>query len=351
MAENNSASIQPGKKIIWRCPSNIAIVKYWGKKENQVPCNSSLSMTLSKSFTEIELELVEKKSNTEIELDFYFENNKNEQFEQKIAKYAAILSKNLPFLKEVGLKIKSKNSFPHSAGIASSASSFAALAVAILDASQGGRQTFNEDFFQKASEMARLGSGSACRSLYAGFAEWGKNNAISGSSDEFAISVTGIHEDFKNFHDSILIIESEPKKVSSSAGHSLMKDHPYAKNRFSQANQRTEKLIEVLSTGDLLEFIRIAESEALTLHAMMMTSSDYYLLMKSGTLIAIEKIIEFRKETGIPVCFTLDAGPNVHVLYPGSEKNKVESFLNNSFKESVKEIIFDQIGKGPEKIR
>lgn len=351
MAENKIAPFQPGQKICWRCPSNIAIVKYWGKKENQLPCNSSLSMTLSRSFTEIEFELVEKKSGKEIELDFYFENNKNEQFEQKIAKYAAVLSENLPFLKEVGLKIKSKNSFPHSAGIASSASAFAALAVAILDASESGKQTFNEDFFKNASQIARLGSGSACRSLYGGFAEWGKNNAIAGSSDEFAIPVRGIHENFKNFRDSILIVESEPKKVSSSAGHSLMKDHPYAQNRFFQANQRTEKLIDVLSTGDLLEFIRIAESEALTLHAMMMTSSDYYLLMKSGTLIAIEKIIEFRKETGIPVCFTLDAGPNVHVLYPGSEKNKVESFLNNSFKESVKEIIFDQIGKGPEKIR
>jgi diphosphomevalonate decarboxylase len=351
MTEIKIAPFQEGKKIVWRCPSNIAIVKYWGKKQNQLPCNSSLSMTLSRSFTEIEFEWVEKNSNKEIEIDFYFENKKNEHFEQKIAKYAAVLSKNLPFLKEAGLKIQSKNSFPHSAGIASSASSFAALAVAFLDASQSGRQTFNEDFFKKASEMARLGSGSACRSLYGGFVEWGKNNAIKGSSDEFGIPVTGIHENFKNFQDSILIVESAPKKVSSSAGHSLMKDHPYAKNRFAQANERTKKLIEVLATGDLLEFIRIAESEALTLHAMMMTSSDYYLLMKSGTLIAIEKIIEFRKDTGIPVCFTLDAGPNVHVLYPGSEKNKVENFLNNSFKKSVKEIIFDQIGKGPEKIR
>ena len=337
--------------IKWRCPSNIAIVKYWGKKQNQVPCNSSLSMTLSKSFTEIELQLLHKKTSEDIEMDFFFEGKKNVQFHQRIKKYLLAQSKELSFLKDYAITINSHNSFPHSAGIASSASAFGAIALSLCDADRVIRkQTINEDFFRKASELARLGSGSASRSMYKDFVLWGKNSAIENSLDDFAIPVTDIHDEFKNFHDAILIVEKEAKKVSSSVGHSLMDGHPFAKTRFIQADERVVRLKKVLSSGDIEQFIHIAESEALTLHAMMMTSEDYYLLMKSGTLIAIEKIMDFRKETNTSVCFTLDAGPNVHVLYPHSEKNKVELFLNNMIGNNVKEIIFDQIGDGPQKI-
>jgi diphosphomevalonate decarboxylase len=84
---------------------------------------------------------------------------------------------------------------------------------------------------------------------------------------------------------------------------------------------------------------------------MMLTSKDYYLLMKPGTLAAIEKLINFRKDTKIPVCFTLDAGPNLHVLYPASDKHIVNDFLKNDLRDCVKEIIFDKLGKGPEKIK
>jgi diphosphomevalonate decarboxylase len=337
--------------IKWRCPSNIAIVKYWGKKENQIPCNSSLSMTLSKSVTEIEMQLLEKKTSEDIEIDFFFEGKKNVQFQERIKKYLSAQSKKLRFLKEYAITIHSQNSFPHSAGIASSASAFGAIALSLCDADRVIRkQTINDDFFRKASELARLGSGSASRSMYKDFVLWGKNSAIENSSNDFAIPVTDIHDKFKNFHDAILIVEKEAKKVSSSVGHSLMEGHPFAKTRFMQADERVARLKKVLSSGDIEQFIHIAESEALTLHAMMMTSEDYYLLMKSGTLIAIEKIIDFRKKTNTSVCFTLDAGPNVHVLYPNSEKNKVELFLNNMIGNNVKEIIFDQIGEGPQKI-
>ncbi len=338
-------------KIVWRCPSNIAIVKYWGKKGNQIPCNTSVSMTLSKSFTEIELSLFKKNTDEKIALNYYFEGKKNIQFEERVRKYLSDQYKYFPFLKKYAIEFNSKNSFPHSAGIASSASAFGAIALSLLDALRILRkQTINEDFFQRSSELSRLGSGSACRSMFGEFALWGKNISIQGSDNRFAIPVVEIHKNFKNLHDSILIIDNEPKKVSSSAGHSLMKEHLYAKKRFLQANERSIHLKKVLNNGDFEEFIKIAESEALTLHAMMMTSLDYYLLMKPGTLIAIENIMAFRKDTKIPVCFTLDAGPNVHVLYPAEEKNKVELFLNNMFKNSVKEILFDQMGKGPEKI-
>ena len=86
------------------------------------------------------------------------------------------------------------------------------------------------------------------------------------------------------------------------------------------------------------------------MHAMMMTSMNYYLLMKPGTIHAIEKIIDFREMTKVPICFTLDAGPNVHVIYPEAFKNEVSDFLNNELKPDLKGIIFDKSGRGPEKL-
>ena len=342
---------KPMETITWRCPSNIAIVKYWGKKENQIPCNASLSMALSKSFTEVMVELFEKKSKKEIELEYFFEGKKNTLFEERLRKYLKNQEEDFPFLRDYAVIINSHNSFPHSAGIASSASAFGAIALSLSDASRKYFKEKNqEEFLRNASRLSRLGSGSACRSMYPGFALWGQNKSVAGSSDEFAVEITGVHDNFKQLQDAILIIESDPKKVSSSLGHSLMKGHPYAENRFVQANERASRMVKVLAGGDFEEFVNIAESEALTLHAMMLTSKDYYILMKPGTLTTIEKILNFRKDTKIPVCFTLDAGPNVHVLYAEADKKKVNDFLNNDFEDCVKNIIFDKMGSGPEKL-
>lgn len=343
-------SHQPLKKISWRCPSNIAIVKYWGKKGNQIPCNASLSLSLTHSFTEVTLELFDKRSKEEIELNYFFEGKKNPLFKERLRKYLQEQKVDFPFVKDQAVTVHSHNSFPHSAGIASSASAFGALALSLSEASLT-YFTKEKDFLQNASRLARLGSGSACRSVYPGFALWGKIKNVPGSSNQFAIPVTSIHKNFKNLQDAILIIDNEPKKVSSTVGHSLMKNHPFAKNRFAEANDRASRLLQILATGDLQEFISITESEALTLHAMMLTSVDYYILMKPGTLLAIEKIMSFRRETQIPVCFTLDAGPNVHVLYPESDKKAVNEFLNSNFKKGIKEILFDKWGNGPQKLK
>lgn len=335
-------------KSVWRCPSNIAIVKYWGKYGNQLPCNSSLSLTLSNSYTEIELSLLPKKSNVLVELEYYFEGNKNEAFSARVGKFLESNQVHFPFLAEYALEIHSHNSFPHSAGIASSASAFGAIALAMNDVNyQLAGKEIDEQFFDEVSNLARLGSGSASRSMFADYAIWGENKLVENSSNLFATPVTNIHPSFQTMNDAILIVEDEPKKVSSSVGHSLMNNHPYAENRFQQANLRTSELVEILQKGDMDAFIHMAESEALTLHAMMMTSSDYYLLMKPGTIAVIEKLFQFRNETNTAVCFTLDAGPNVHILYPDSEKETVESFIKNELKPYYKQLIFDRIGEGP----
>ena len=186
--------------------------------------------------------------------------------------------------------------------------------------------------------------------MFGGYASWGEHPQINNSSDFYATNLTAIHPNFSQMMDAILIVDDQPKKVSSSLGHSLMKNHAYAENRFLQAKENTGNIIKTLYNGDFEEFIKIAESEALALHAMMMTSANYYLLMKPGTIHAIEKIINFRQTTKVPVCFTLDAGPNVHVIYPEAFKMEVLDFLNNELKPDLKGIIFDKTGCGPEKL-
>ncbi len=333
------------KEIIWRCPSNIALVKYWGKKENQIPCNASLSLTLRQAYTEVHLTILEK-SHDGVELRYLFHGKENELFRQRVVKFADKYKEHFAVLKDHAVVIDSSNSFPHSTGIASSASAFGAISLALLSASEG----VHEDFFQKASYLSRLASGSACRSMFGNYAEWGKLKGLQGSSDEFAIPLSHIHDNFLDMRDAILIVDDEPKKVSSSAGHALMHGHWYAGKRFEQANAHCAEMSQILMQGDFERFITIIEQEALALHAMMMTSSDYYLLMKPGTIHAIQLIMNFRKETSIPVCFTLDAGPNVHVIYPGKDEEKVNSFLETDIKPALKGIIYDRIGNGPEKL-
>lgn len=338
-------------KVTWRCPSNIAIVKYWGKKGIQIPCNSSLSLTLSNSYTEVEAELSEKTSQDLVELHYFFEGEKNEKFGQRVAKFLSDNKRYFPFLDSYAITIQSSNSFPHSAGIASSASAFGAISLALLDISyllEGKNQ--DQEFYAIASNLARLGSGSASRSMFAGYAAWGENKEIIGSSDLHAIEITDVHPIFRNMKDAILIVEDEPKKVSSSVGHSLMNNHPYAEQRFEQAYQRTAELVSILKNGNIDAFITMCESEALTLHAMMMTSGDYYLLVKPNTIAAIEKLMAFRNEKNIPVCFTLDAGPNVHVLYPKEYEVEVEKFIHTELAPTYKKVIFDQEGNGPTKM-
>lgn len=333
------------QSVIWRCPSNIALVKYWGKKENQIPCNASLSMTLQNAFTETRLDLTPKKK-TSIELEYLFEGKRKSDFELRILQYLEKYADFFPVLKEFAIHLDSKNSFPHSTGIASSASAFGALSLTLLSASGYEK----EELLQKASSLSRLGSGSACRSMFARYALWGHLSDINNSSNEYAVLVEEVHDNFTDIYDAILIVEDTPKKVSSSLGHQLMRGHWYAERRFQQADNHCLSLISTLKIGDFDQFVAIIEQEALALHAMMMTSDNYYLLMKPGTIFIIESIMQFRKDSGIPLCFTLDAGPNVHVLYPGSYKKKVEDFLGVVLEPGLKGIIYDHIGKGPQKI-
>ena len=204
-------------------------------------------------------------------------------------------------------------------------------------------------FYQKASFLSRLGSGSACRSVKGRVVVWGNHAEINNSSDLFGVEFPStIHENFKNYQDTILLVDKGEKQVSSSVGHDLMHNHPFAEQRFEQAHHNISHIKTVLETGNLIEFIQIVESEALTLHAMMMTSMPYFILMKPNTLEIINKIWKFRNDTKIPVCFTLDAGANVHVLYPDNVSVAVLQFIKDELVGFCQngQYICDEIGKG-----
>ena len=208
-------------------------------------------------------------------------------------------------------------------------------------------------FYKKASFLARLGSGSACRSVKGSVVVWGYHTNISGSSDLFGVEFPNtIHDNFKNYQDTILLVDKGEKQVSSTIGHDLMHGHPFAERRFLQAHENLDALISIFESGNLTEFIKIVESEALTLHAMMMTSIPYFILMKPNTLEIINALWKFRNETQIPVCFTLDAGANVHVLYPEKTKEKVLQFIKSELVGYCQngQYICDEIGFGSQLI-
>ena len=343
--------------VKWSSPSNIALVKYWGKKEHQIPENPSISFTLSDCKTITEVTYTKKESN-DFSFDVYFEGEKNEAFKPKIQTFFERIEIYMPFLRDYHFKIETNNTFPHSSGIASSASGMSAIALCLMSIEQELTNAVTsgaveKSFFnQKASFLARLGSGSACRSIEGELVVWGKNESTE-SSDLFGVKFEGkVHSKFKSYQDTILLVDKGEKQVSSTVGHKLMFGHPFAKERFAQAHNNLAKLKAILASGDLNAFVKIVESEALTLHAMMMTSMPYFILMKPNTLEIINKIWSFREKTNSNVCFTLDAGANVHVLYPESEKEIVLEFIKNELVNYCQNghYICDQIGLGANQI-
>lgn len=342
-------------KTSWQTPSNIALVKYWGKTDPQLPKNASISFTLQNCHTITSIDFKKKGKGSVADFELYFEGKKNDDFKPKIAAFFKRIATYCPYLLEYQMTIHSENSFPHSSGIASSASGLSAIAMCLMSLEQSlSEETMSAEFVkQKASFLARLGSGSASRSIEGPLVVWGEHPEIEGSSDLYGVPFKEeVHPIFHNYQDTILLVDKGEKQVSSTVGHNLMYDHPFAAQRFEQANENLSKLKRVLKEGDVEQFIAIVESEALTLHAMMLTSTPYFILMKPNTLQIINEIWAYRKEHGSAVCFTLDAGANVHVLYPEEEKGKVLQFIENQLSKycQKKQYICDSCGLGAKKL-
>lgn len=333
----------------WSAPSNIALVKYWGKKPGQIPANPSISFTLNECKTITRLTYEHNEDLQGISFDLLFEGQPKESFRPKIEKFFERAAEYLPFLKKYHFTIDTRNTFPHSSGIASSASGMAALAMNFMSLErQLNPDMTDEYFYTKASFLARLGSGSAARSIRGRVVIFGEHEGTPGSSDLYGTEFADVHQVFQNYKDTILLVDKGEKQVSSSVGHDLVHGHPFAGERFMQAHRNLSAVKSVLASGDLEGFIKYTESEALILHAIMMTSMPYFILMKPNTLEIINRIWKFRQDTGIPVCFTLDAGANVHVLYPENVAVKVLEFIKSELLGYCQnnQYICDEIGAG-----
>jgi diphosphomevalonate decarboxylase len=330
----------------WQAPSNIALVKYWGKHGMQLPANPSISFTLDACRTITRVDARKGSHGFSIS----YEGVEKPEFAPKIKAYFERISCYCPWINNYYFEIDTQNTFPHSSGIASSASSMAALSACVMDFES--TLTGNALDYHKMSFLARLGSGSACRSLQGEAVLWGEHNDTDGSSNLYGMDKSDLlHPVFQDFQDTILLVDKGEKVVSSTVGHDLMNNHAYASARFEQAHDNLTVLKKALKAGDLETFIKITESEALTLHAMMMTSHPYFILMKPNTLSIIEEIWAFRKATEVPVCFTLDAGANVHMLFPKEHKEVVDQLIHNKLAQYCQNshYICDQIGTGAKK--
>ncbi|WKK66226.1 diphosphomevalonate/mevalonate 3,5-bisphosphate decarboxylase family protein [Lutimonas zeaxanthinifaciens] len=347
----SSEDTKASGSVTWQSPSNIALIKYWGKTDPQIPKNVSVSFTLSNCNTQTTVRYSPKMSSSDgFDFKVFFDEKENQNFRPKIEQFFERVVEYVPFIRNFQFEIHTENSFPHSSGIASSASGMSALALCLMSIQKSiDPQLSESEFNQKASFLARLGSGSAARSIEGPVVVWGQHPSVYKSNDLYGTKYSGeIHDVFTSFHDTILLVDKGEKKVSSTLGHKLMLGHPFAESRFEQAKDNMSRLIAILKNGELDSFIDVVEREALSLHAMMMTSDPYFILMKPNTLEIINRIWNFRKLSGFHICFTLDAGANVHVLYPDKDKNAAVEFIKKELVSFCQngQFIEDTVGNG-----
>jgi diphosphomevalonate decarboxylase len=282
---------------------NIAFIKYWGNREDalRLPSNGSISMNLEGLDTRTSVDFDESLSGDELRI------NGQAPGEAAVGRAGRMLEE---VRRLAGMTLfaraESKTNFPIGAGIASSASGFAALALA---ASKAAGLDLSE---AELSRLARRGSGSACRSIPGGFVEW---SAGTGDADSFAVSIAPPgHWDLA---DCIAMLSSEPKATGSSLGNTLAGSSPLQTARVEDAPRRLSICRAAILGRDFGGFASIVEEDSNMMHAVMMTSRPPLFYWQPGTLTVMQAVRSARAG-GLPACYTIDAGPNVHVLCEGA---------------------------------
>lgn len=295
-------------KATAKAPANIAFIKYWGRKDEKLrlPVNTSISMNLSGVFTVTTVEFSRKLKKDEIEI---LKESLGEEEKERIINHLDRIRSlgKIPFY----AKVVTKNNFPKGTGIASSASGFAALTVA---ASTAAGLKLNQ---KQLSILARQGSGSACRSIPDGFVKWKAGNS---SQTSYAYSI--FPPDWWDLRDIIVVLGKTPKKVSSSEGHVLAESSPFYKPRILGMKDKTQKLKAVLKEKNFRKFGEIIEEEAINMHAVMMTSQPPLFYWLPETMKIILATQNWR-DMGLEVFFTIDAGPNVHLICQDQDERKM----------------------------
>lgn len=278
--------------------SNIALVKYWGKQDfaQNVPLNGSVSMNLSEAITTTTVVWDDTLSQDEIYLDG------ERILDGRGARVSRYLDRIRADYYRMPARVASMNSFPAGTGIASSASGFAALAVAAFAAMD------EEIGEEELTRWARRGSGSACRSVQAGFVEW-----HAGTDDASSYSTQLCPPDFWDLRDLVVLVSREAKAISSSEGHRIATRHPFMDARQRELPARMVAVKGAIAARDFATLGELVEHEALEVQGIMMSGQPSALYMQPETVALLHAIRGWRAD-GLPVYFTLDAGPNVHVL-------------------------------------
>lgn len=315
--------------------SNIALTKYWGKRDSGLflPMNSSISMTLDKLFTKTTVEFSEKYSIDEFWLDGKRFASGEEFLEVK--RFMDLLRKK--FGSKLNARIFSKNNFPTAAGLASSASGFAALALA--GATALGQNLSAKDL----SIIARQGSGSACRSCDGGFVEWLKGEKSDGS-DSYAKQIAS-SKHWKDFRMIATIVSTAEKKIKSRAGMAqTVSNCPLYKGWIESIELDNVGMRKGILEKNFSTVGKIAEYNCLKMHATMISTKPPMLYWQPATISIIREIFSMREE-GIEAYFTIDAGPQVKVLCLEKNCKKIEKRLNKIH--GVKETHACRAGEKP----
>lgn len=309
--------------------ANIAFIKYWGRRDHalRLPLNSSISMNLDRATTTTTVIFDPALAQDQVTI----------QDAPATPQAAQRVSDHLDRIRALaGLatraQVISHNSFPMGAGIASSASAFAALTVA---AAAAAGLALDE---RALTVLARLGSGSACRSIPAGFVEW---HTAATSDDSFAEPIAP--PDHWDLRDLIAIVQTEHKTVGSSEGHARVGPSPFAAARLAEAERALPIVRQAILARDFVTLGEETEQEAIRMHVVAMTSQPSVLYWSPETVRILHAVRTWRAQ-GLPAYCTIDAGANVHVLCEGAHAATLEARLRAL--DGVRDVIANRPGPG-----
>jgi diphosphomevalonate decarboxylase len=292
--------------------SNIALIKYWGNRDDRLrlPSSGSISMNLDSLFARTQVAFDPGLAGDSLEL------NGQPASGPALSRVRAFLDLVRSIAgKSLYARVVSENNFPMGAGIASSAAAFAALGLAAT-------QALGLDFSERElARLARRGSGSACRSVPEGFVEW-----LPGESDLDSYAVSLAPPSHWDLVDCIAIVSHQPKGVGSSEGHAQAADSPLQSARLAGASGRLEACRRAILERDFDALAQVAELDSHLMHAVMMTSQPALLYWAPASVTVMQAVQAWRRE-GFPAFYTLDAGPNVHVLCPANATAQAKALL------------------------
>ncbi len=295
-------------KVTAQAPANIAFIKYWGKKDEalRLPLNSSISMNLSGAYTMTTVEFSPSLVKDSVTLvDGVFSEQEETRVIESLNRIRAKAHVNNY------AKVVTKNTFPKGAGMAASASGFAALTVAGFT-SLGVNMPERE-----VTIFARMGSGSACRSIPDGFVMWEKGRV---SDDSYAYSLHP--HTYWDVRDVLVIVDSHMKKVSTTEGMEHVSTSPLLSVRLASLPKRISKTRDALQRKDFPLLGRLIEEDCLDMHRVMQSQDPPLLYWNDETVRLMDAVGTWRR-SGLPVYFTIDAGPNVHLICEGKDEKRV----------------------------